>query len=752
LFYIGFPITPAGNPFYAIAQAYANGHPYIMVDENNPSEKVAAEKLLGVARTGGALPVTFTASQGWRLFAEIMPQLVGARLECLFVLAKRALAAPALNIEESHTDFMTFRDDGAIMLSPKSIQEFVPCLYLARLLTHFARLPVVASLGGITDTHKISLVKVPPDRLVQAWLDRALKEVDFLEDKLLNRQGEVIVHGPSATGEVYQETQSEVEKAHALIPQVFPYAARLVEELTGYRFQELEIASTAKAEALTTALVLTGSFYPNAEEAIGELAQEGWRELGAVSIRLFNPFPEEALAEILSGARLIAVMDRSNSFGSVPPLASRVITALARKHRGLPPLFRLLVGGLGGREVTVPELKEIIKFSHLFLVPRPQVKPELRHRLLDGDPLLQGLLTERAALEARSLARHTRLPTAVWDDAQAHGTLAANRKKLAEALIRGDYLTVLANYGPVEFINPKEVWEETRLIKKLIIRLEMLLARELINQGQADWRAVVTLLEYGVKPDDLALAVRALEALMAAAQVSNAWSLYRLGESYGHKFKPLGLILAEPEAPLPAAYLEPEAPISEETQPVISDRPEVTFSPAEASHLENLLRELVAESAQRETLRNPGDLERDALETLARNPASQLFNYADEAGRQAYQEVYAGVIDRILAEEILGQHYAPELKEIFAGEGLKAIGLLVQAVVAYFARRPGTQLPDRDTIQREATREAERYLREEVYPRYPRAPGFYHDFYRAWVAPDITQAIAREVGMSLKNS
>ncbi|MBW1953872.1 MAG: hypothetical protein JRI50_00435 [Deltaproteobacteria bacterium] len=79
--------------------------------------------MLGLARAAGALPVTFTASHGWRLFSEIIPQLVGARLECLFVLTKRALAAPALNIEESHTDFMTFRDDGAIMLSPKSVQE-----------------------------------------------------------------------------------------------------------------------------------------------------------------------------------------------------------------------------------------------------------------------------------------------------------------------------------------------------------------------------------------------------------------------------------------------------------------------------------------------------------------------------------------------------------------------------------------------------------------------------------------------------
>jgi pyruvate/2-oxoacid:ferredoxin oxidoreductase alpha subunit/pyruvate/2-oxoacid:ferredoxin oxidoreductase beta subunit/ferredoxin/Pyruvate/2-oxoacid:ferredoxin oxidoreductase gamma subunit len=746
LFYIGFPITPAGNPFYAMAQAYANGHPYIMVDENNPSEKVAAEKLLGVARTGGALPVTFTASQGWRLFAEIMPQLVGARLECLFVLAKRALAAPALNIEESHTDFMTFRDDGAIMLSPKSIQEFVPCLYLARLLTHFARLPVVASLGGITDTHKISLVKVPADRLVQAWLDRALEEVDFLEDKLLNRQGEVIVHGPSGTSEVYQETQSEVEKAHALVLQVFPYAARLVEELTGYRFMELEVAATAEAETLTTALVLTGSFYPNAEEAIQELAQEGWRELGAISIRLFNPFPEEALAEVLSGARLVTVMDRSNSFGSVPPLASRVITALARQHKGPPALFRILVGGLGGREITVPELKEIIKFSHLFLVPRPLVKPGLRQRILARDLLLQGLLTEWAALEARSLKRHTRVPTAAWADTQAHGTLIANQEKLAQALIRGDYLLALANYGPVEFINPKEVWEETRLIKKLIIRLEMLLARELINLGQADWRAAVTLLEYGVKPGDFELAVRALDSLIESAPAHNAWALYRLGEGYGHKFMPFGLTLAEPEATPPAPPPAPEAPESkEQVEPAAPARPEVPFSPGEAARLESVIRDLAAESAHRETLRNPGDLERDALEILARNPASQLFQSADEAMRLAYQDVYTSVIDRTLAEEILGQHYAPELKEIFAGDGLKALELVVQAAVAYYPRRQGAQPPDREEIQREAALEVERYLREEVYPRYRRAPGFYHDFYWAWVAPEIKQAIAREV-------
>lgn len=748
LFYIGFPITPAGNPFYAMAQAYANGHPYLIVDENNPSEKVAAEKLLGVARTGGALPVTFTASQGWRLFAEIMPQLVGSRLECLFVLTKRALAAPALNIEESHTDFMTFRDDGAIMLSPKSTQEFVPCLYLSRLLTHFARLPVVASLGGITDTHKIGLVKVPPDRQVQAWLKRALGEFDFLEDKLLNRQGEVLVHGPSGTAEVYQETQSEVEKAHALALRVFPVAARLVEDLTGYRFQELEAFTTAPGEPLTTALVLTGSFYPNAEEAIQELAREGWQGLGAVSVRLFNPFPEETLASLLAGTQVVTIMDRSNSFGAVPPLASRVITTLARKGEGASPVFRTLVGGLGGREITVEQIKEILKFSHLFLVPRPQVKAALRQRLLEGDPLLQGLLAELAALEQRSLERHTRLPAALQDSANSPD----HRGKLVQALIRGDYVAILANYGVVEFIGPKEVWEETRLLKKLIIRLELLLARELVQQGRADWRAAVTLLEYGVPPGDYQRAVSTLEALIQAAPAEAAWAIYRLGAGYGYKFSAFGLTLAEPAAPPPEISPALEAPEKEEPPgPAWETLPAVPFTEAEVEHLQAVIRGLVAENATRETLRNPEDLEREALDLLAQDASSLLFQHHGEAMRRAYQDTYTGVIDRALAAEILGQHYAPELEEIFGGDGLSALGLVVQAAVAYQAR-PGAKPPDQERLAREATLEVERYLKDEVYPRHRRAPGFYHDFYRAWVEPEIKQTITREVAEVLTGS
>jgi hypothetical protein len=62
----------------------------------------------------------------------------------------------------------------------------------------------------------------------------------------------------------------------------------------------------------------------------------------------------------------------------------------------------------------------------------------------------------------------------------------------------------------VEFIGPKEAWEESRLLKKLVLRLELLLARELIRQGQGDWRAAVTLLEYGTTAADFQAALEGL--------------------------------------------------------------------------------------------------------------------------------------------------------------------------------------------------------------------------------------------------
>ncbi|WP_448383922.1 hypothetical protein [Desulfosoma sp.] len=744
LFYVGFPITPAGNPFYAMAEAFANGHPYIVVDELNPSEKVAAEKLLGIARTGLFLPVTFTASQGWRLFAEIIPQFVGARLEGLFLLTKRALAAPNLNIEESHTDFMTFRDDGGIMLAPKSIQEYVPCLYLARLLTHFAKLPVVLSIGGITDTHKIGLTRVPPDIVVRRWLSETLQGFDFLEERIVNGSGRRVVHGPSCTAATYQETQSEVEKAHAMVCRVWPYAVEAVRRLTGVALNPLEVrvAGTAMEEAapestasVETLLTLQGSLFPNAVEALQELEEEGWRGMGCVSVRLMNPFPEEEIHRWIGGLRALAVLDRSNSFGSVPPLASRIFNACARRRNdgsgAGPPVLRTLVGGLGGREITVPEMKALILSTHLLFSPWEPWEGEALERWLEEDGALRDWIEEVAALQMRALERHTRLPKHL--KAQNPNAGVFFKERIRRQIVERDYVGLLAHYNQVEFVAPREVYGETALRQQLVIELEKRLARLAAENGRADWRRILVLLHYGTSAEDREKARAMLSGL---SEVPYAGRLLRRYGIDGDEGRPTAVDVsasAQPRA-VDLSSGTPAVPwtcLLEEEEKKAEALPAVAFHVEEAERIARVIRSFVELSNRRPLFLNPEDYDRLLLETLGREADSQwarILNASRESSaamEEAYLWTYRDVIDRCVHREVLGKLYAPEIEELFEGQGREALRKFFESL------EPSLALDEK-------RRMVEEHLRRRLSVEWTKSQDFYVEVFRAWVWPEIS--------------
>lgn len=739
LFYIGFPITPAGNPFYAMAEAYANGHPYVVVDEVNPSEKVAAEKLLGIARNGGFLPVTFTASQGWRLFTEIVPQFVGARLEGLFLLAKRALAAPNLNIEESHTDFMSFRDDGGIMLAPKSIQEYVPALYLSRLLTHFAKLPVILSIGGITDTHKIGLVKVPSDERVRAWLETALKGFDFWEQKIINRQEEFIVHGPSGTSAVYQETQSELEKAHQAVVRVLPYALRAVEELTGVVLDELEVTAREPGESSRTLLILQGSLYPNAVEALEELEAQGWTGMACMSLRFFNPFPEEKLSRWLEQAERIVILDRSSSFGSIPPLASRVLTTLARFQSAggasRPRQIRVLVGGLGGREITVAQMQDILLSTHLLFHPVENWEKPLIEAWLDGTDPLQAILEEAAAFELRNTDRHTRVPSSQRRETDRQREFDGHLETLKSYLREKQYGRFLANYNQVEFVGAREVLGESALLRQIVTRLELHLARKATETGRPSWRHPLVLLNYSRDPEDHRKAKELFKHLDDSPRLTGRLKMtFGIGE---------GVTVSAGPPSCPGGRTEQTAPteapteLSANPETPSRDHPVVVFTEDEAEAIQVALTEMVKTCTLKPRFFNPEDYEHELIRTLSTNPASILAQNRREASEETFRELaaayldcYREVIDGTLQREILTLNHAPELRELFEGDGRRLLVELVNDLCRDLANEQGS-------LREMVAKELERYLMERRFPHYPLPPSFYLEYFRTWILGDL---------------
>ncbi|MEJ5347175.1 MAG: hypothetical protein WHS46_00610 [Desulfosoma sp.] len=753
LFYVGFPITPAGNPFYAMAEAFANGHPYIVVDELNPSEKVAAEKLLGVARTGLFLPVTFTASQGWRLFTEIIPQFVGARLEGLFLLTKRALAAPNLNIEESHTDFMSFRDDGGIMLAPKSIQEYVPCLYLARLLTHFAKLPVILSIGGITDTHKIGLTRVPPDTVVRRWLTETLQDFDFLEGRIVNKAGQRVVHGPSCTAATYQETQSEVEKAHEMVRHVWPTAVEAVRRLTGVSLHPLEVRTAGSAwkeaslkdkEGLETLLILQGSLFPNAVEALQELEEEGWRGMGCVSVRLMNPFPEEDLQGWIQGLRAVAVLDRSNSFGSVPPLASRVFNACARMHQGSnhesSVLLRSLVGGLGGREITVPEMKDLLLSTHLLFSPLQPWEQEALQRWVEEDETLKDWIQELTALHVRALARHTRVPKHLEGRNDPEEAFV---QELHRLIITRNYGRLLAHYHQVEFVGPRELYGETVLRQRLVLELEKRLARVAADLGHKDWRRALVLLYYGGSDPDREKARLLLSGSPPPfvsnillnrfrLDISEPKETFRVETSEGPAREILSVRseqLAEEAGAQPAM---PWACVLEDDEKEAATFFFVPFEPEEKDRIERIVKSLVGLSMSRPLFLNPEDYDRLLLESLAQDEESQWSRLMAEASAEAvgrlesgYLWTYRENIDRCVQREVLVKLYAPEIEDFFEGPSRQKLQSFVNEL--------------EDSMSPEEKRKTvEDHVRRHVLAGCTKSQEFYLEYFRTWVWPEIS--------------
>jgi pyruvate/2-oxoacid:ferredoxin oxidoreductase alpha subunit len=117
--------------------------------------------------------------------------------------------------------------------------------------------------------------------------------------------------------------------------------------------------SRARAD-VDIALVTSGTAAATARSVVDEYQRQGKR-VRLVKIRLFRPFPFDAVRAALEGAKKIVVFDRNISFGHGGIMASEVRAALHAK-RDARPLFSF-VGGLGGRDVTPDTFDSMVTYA-----------------------------------------------------------------------------------------------------------------------------------------------------------------------------------------------------------------------------------------------------------------------------------------------------------------------------------------------------------------------------------------------------
>ena len=127
-------------------------------------------------------------------------------------------------------------------------------------------------------------------------------------------------------------------------------------KVTGRAYGRFE---THRLEDAEFGILSLGSSAGTLREVVNEMREEGIK-VGTLKLRVFRPFPAEELAAALGHLKVLAVLDRSDSFGAFGgPVFHEVRSALFE----LPKRPRTVnfIYGLGGRDLTLEEGRQLVQ-------------------------------------------------------------------------------------------------------------------------------------------------------------------------------------------------------------------------------------------------------------------------------------------------------------------------------------------------------------------------------------------------------
>ncbi|MDV3207872.1 MAG: pyruvate:ferredoxin (flavodoxin) oxidoreductase, partial [Rhodococcus ruber] len=314
------------------------------------SEGGAAGALHG-ALQGGALATTFTASQGLLLMIPNMYKIAGELTSAVMHVAARSLAAQGLSIFGDHSDVMAVRQTGFALLASASVQEAHDLALVAQAATLRTRVPFVHFFDGFRTSHELNTIETLTDDDLRALVPEEL--IHEHRGRALSPE-RPFIRGTAQNPDTYFQARETVNPFYARVPAVVDELMAQLGERTGRGLRIVQYAGHPEAERV---LVLMGSGAQTASDTAAALAARGER-VGVVQVRLYRPFPAEALlAALPATVRTIGVLDRTKEPGSHgEPLYLDVVAALAEAHadgeRAVMP--RICGGryGLSSKEFT----------------------------------------------------------------------------------------------------------------------------------------------------------------------------------------------------------------------------------------------------------------------------------------------------------------------------------------------------------------------------------------------------------------
>lgn len=196
-------------------------------------------------------------------------------------------------------------------------------------------------------SHTYEPVDIPDQEDVDKWLPEYQPEF-FLDPK-----------NPSAFNGLvmpdnYMEMRYKLQQAHEKAKTVVDEVGKSFGETFGRPNGAVEAVNVDDADMV----VITSSSMTSPARLVTRELREKGKKIGLLKIRMFRPFPTEAVRRLLHGKKKAVVIDRNCSWGKGGIFADEIRSVMANSDAS--PRIYSFIAGLGGRSITPDLIYELI--------------------------------------------------------------------------------------------------------------------------------------------------------------------------------------------------------------------------------------------------------------------------------------------------------------------------------------------------------------------------------------------------------
>ena len=317
------------------------------------------------ASSAGARSFTATSANGLLYMHEQIHWASGARLPIVMCVVNRGVGAP-WTVWNDHQDSISQRDTGWIQIYANDHQQILDSTIKAFLLAEEAMIPVMVCYDGYLLSHTYMPFDVPEQAAVDTFLP-PYKPAYALDPGCPANLNTVTL--PDVRGDINgRQAHGYMEIRHLLQEDMRGSMEALARVDT--RFKNIfgrssgPFIETYRCDDAEFIAVALGSLSYHLRDVVDTLRGEGIKA-GVMSLQLYRPFPDEAVAAALKKCTGVIVFEKALSYGYQGPVCSDIKSALYHTvdNGNSRPFVQNYILGLGGREIVTRDLYDALKLS-----------------------------------------------------------------------------------------------------------------------------------------------------------------------------------------------------------------------------------------------------------------------------------------------------------------------------------------------------------------------------------------------------